>query len=151
MRPTLLSLFNKTCHLCSVKALWCSGKRGWTMVERAGFDFGLLCVMVFCFLCRHFSWFFLQWPQSFRKRELLERAYEGKSWNLQVSLSLMFFCEYKWHIMRDKRKERKEAAESWTEKKKWYQESKNIIFSFCWSFLGFSVRFVRLFLLYRTF
>ena len=43
MRSTLLSLFNKTCHLSSDKALWCSGKRGRTMVERAGFDFGLLC------------------------------------------------------------------------------------------------------------
>ena len=38
---TLLSLFNKTCHFSSVRALWCSGKRVRLYVEITGFDFFL--------------------------------------------------------------------------------------------------------------
>ena len=86
---TFLSLFNETFHFSGIKALWCSGEKGRAMVEKAGFDFASLCVMIFCFLCFYFLLLlFQQRHQSFRKRKFLERAYEGKSWNLQVCLSL---------------------------------------------------------------
>ena len=62
---TLLSLFNKTCHFSSVRALWCSGKRVRLYVESTGFDFFLsgyeLLFSLFLFCS------FLQQPQAFRK------------------------------------------------------------------------------------
>lgn len=53
--------------------------------------------------------------------------------------------------MPDIRRERKEAAESLTEKKKDIKNKKILHFLFTYHFLVFCVRFVRLFLFYRTF
>ena len=61
MKYTLLSLFNKTCHVSGVRALWCSGKRVRLCVEKyqvryrffSGYDF-LFSLFLFL-ICSFFA------------------------------------------------------------------------------------------------
>ena len=86
MKYTLLSLFNKTCHVSGVRALWCSGKRVRLYVEKyqvryrffSGYDFlfSLFLLLIFDNL------FFFATTSVVYKRE---------SQTLQVYVIFIFF------------------------------------------------------------